>query len=1004
MSNVSAVTNPQRELKKVSNNLQGEGVLAFKQKVVSYSASEAGGAQTVNMITRTAVDKQGELSSTNNVLDLALDGNGMLIVSDSPDGQVSFTRVGNFSQDKLGFWRNGPKMYLHAQKYDREGNLPQDKSQLSGLEAVNFANMKGSPKATTFVSIAANLNAKQKSLRGAGPENGFSMKRLGKNKSTKASDILLPDRVGNKSLRIGDQMRFKSADGEEMQVEYGGIAQAKKPSGTNPIFGSSSSSKIFTFSQPQNAGAGKVVDGEQFRITVGGGQVYTFTASQGKTTGMNFNSIRTLANAINKISGLSARVEDDRLYIAPKDANKSIAFGNVGGSTIVDTLGLQDIGQAVGEIKRFNSIEGLRDVINRDQADNSLRATIEDDDIKITSLLATSALNLRSTPVSGNKISRAVVNPGDRAQDQATVYIEAKDSDLRPGEFVRLKGMVAAVGALPDAVYMVGSADENGFTVNIVDDAPANYNLANATLNPADATWERAAGVSGEKKEAAITRADVGGGPQTIRIDLNAHNLNVNDIIYVEGGSFNLNIENVAGGGPAMKTIILPSGYYAVTNVGGGGNFFEITATDADAAVPGAVASDNGVSFRKIEGSNGVAIADVAVGGGPFNTNIFTSGAAAGSTSVTYHLGGGTGVHGYSVGSVIKFKDLPNPHVIDNINLYNDIEYIVSAVNENGITFDANSPNLDGNPAGAALAGGQSQGLNVAGLRETTIDSSARLLEYFKVDPKKEQYDEVYNASVVEKNLSNGAFKTGVETYPLQLVDSEGFKFTVLMNFAKLDNNKWAVEIAAQKNDEGVYDITNLLGGNVIKSGTLEFDRFGEFLRADGFDDKLEFQRTNDTEPMRITVDWENKLGDVKSVSLTQTNAKTNFESIQSDGRSTGILSSVNISPDGIVSGTFSNGEVRNLYKIPVATFANINGLKPGKNSTYSITGESGDLLIKDAGEGGAAKIVSGALELSTVDKTEQIVNANLVSQNSSAAVKVIAVNNEMQKNAINNI
>ena len=55
------------------------------------------------------------------------------------------------------------------------------------------------------------------------------------------------------------------------------------------------------------------------------------------------------------------------------------------------------------------------------------------------------------------------------------------------------------------------------------------------------------------------------------------------------------------------------------------------------------------------------------------------------------------------------------------------------------------------------------------------------------------------------------------------------------------------------------------------------------------------------------------------------------------------------------------NGDVVKLYQIPIAMFANINGLIEVNNATYRITGDSGPAFLKTAGQGGAGQIIGRA-------------------------------------------
>ncbi len=62
----------------------------------------------------------------------------------------------------LGFWKNGADQPLKAWELDKDGNLPQGASLLESLEAVNFANTKGSLEGSTDVKPTGNIHEESK--------------------------------------------------------------------------------------------------------------------------------------------------------------------------------------------------------------------------------------------------------------------------------------------------------------------------------------------------------------------------------------------------------------------------------------------------------------------------------------------------------------------------------------------------------------------------------------------------------------------------------------------------------------------------------------------------------------------------------------------------------------------------------------------------------------------------------------------------------------------------
>ena len=214
--------------------------------------------------------------NTGVISDMAIDGDGMLVVSDTTTGPAKFTRRGDFRQDDLGFWKNGADQLLKAWKLDRDENLPQGASLLKSLEAVNFANTKGSPVATTVVSIAMNLNSDQEALRGNGVD--AIMNRTGLNTGNKIDNILFPEKLGGSSLSLGDEFEFTSSDGIARPLIFGGMVLARRPdNATNStIFGATGANMKLAF--VPTIGATLAV-GHQLRIT-GRTAIFIFSGSR----------------------------------------------------------------------------------------------------------------------------------------------------------------------------------------------------------------------------------------------------------------------------------------------------------------------------------------------------------------------------------------------------------------------------------------------------------------------------------------------------------------------------------------------------------------------------------------------------------------------------------------------------------------------------------------------------------------------------------------------------
>lgn len=112
-----------------------------------------------------------------------------------------------------------------------------------------------------------------------------------------------------------------------------------------------------------------------------------------------------------------------------------------------------------------------------------------------------------------------------------------------------------------------------------------------------------------------------------------------------------------------------------------------------------------------------------------------------------------------------------------------------------------------------------------------------------------------------------------------------------------------------------------------------------------------------------------------------------NFDVIFSDqnGAELGLRTGVVINRDGVVSAQFSNGATAQLYKIPLITFANANGLTEVSGTAYSESQESGEENLREAGTGGAGFVEPSTLEASNVDLADEFARL-IVSQRAFGA------------------
>jgi flagellar hook protein FlgE len=109
-----------------------------------------------------------------------------------------------------------------------------------------------------------------------------------------------------------------------------------------------------------------------------------------------------------------------------------------------------------------------------------------------------------------------------------------------------------------------------------------------------------------------------------------------------------------------------------------------------------------------------------------------------------------------------------------------------------------------------------------------------------------------------------------------------------------------------------------------------------------------------------------------------------------------GQLTGVSVDTAGDVIASYDNGQKVPIYKIPVVTFPNENGLTAKTDGVYEQSGLSGNVTLNQAGTNGAGTIDGSSLESSTVNTSVEFSNMITAQQAYSSASKVISTDTAM--------
>jgi flagellar hook protein FlgE len=229
------------------------------------------------------------------------------------------------------------------------------------------------------------------------------------------------------------------------------------------------------------------------------------------------------------------------------------------------------------------------------------------------------------------------------------------------------------------------------------------------------------------------------------------------------------------------------------------------------------------------------------------------------------------------------------------------------------------------------------------------------------------------------------------------IFDSLGNEHIVTLYYQKTSTvNEWDVEAYISGADIIPASTTTPVQLGVTTTLTFDPTLGGELAGASDFELPFSFSGTDFVSGAAAQTTTINFQGS------TQNSGGFNVTGLTQDGFPTGRLSGLDISDDGLVRATFTNGQATPLGKIALANFSNAQGLKQIGNTSWTETLDSGQVLAGEAGTGVFGLIQSGALESSNVDLTAELVGLITAQRNFQANSKAIETNNAITQTIIN--
>lgn len=1001
-SGVSGLKGQSNKIGIISDNISNVNTVGYKgnrggfESLVTSSASASqfspGGVIGAN---QQLVNKQGLLQSTDSSTDIAISGDGFFVVNQQSDseGQVYYTRAGSFTQDATGNFRNAAGFFLQAWPLDREGRLPGEtgnlntnsSANLTSLTTVNVTNLTGVAAATSAVSVGANLDAGQTAYPGASgtlqPDPFHNQ-----NDGVAAADILVPGGVN--SLTRGDRLVISTGQGLSYTYRYSGYTYGRDVTnassvgdngqavmsspntltssavalGANPVTTGAAASTTVTITSAAHglatgdsvtlAGITGPIDGipdteinGTHIITVTGANTFTITTTTGATAGATSGggaggtsttlpfTTTASSNVITVRQVGHGLVDNEVVSITGNTAAiAGIPANDFNNSFLVNVIDADHYTITVATTASSTATGGGAGTVVA--STRLFGGTIMDASNSTTRFLA----NTGTSPFSSSALSFTITTT---ATGTVTFTYTSASPNAQLGQFNTLSNLADAISAV------------TGLTARVSD--------GRLYVAPSDAN-------------AAITFANgsqvgTAGPPVQWGID------------WVR----ELGLANIGTGSDRFNTL---SGLADLVNNSSG-----LTANIQSALSSASLTVNVNNPLDTITFSDLPAIANVTLGATPFTTT-------AGSGVVTVTLPSAPSPS-YVTGDVIDmgtlaggpYDGIPAADLSGqfSITVLNATTFTIVAKNSSVATSGTST-----GPAGISLTPPQNYGSLVAelGLVDSLNGASYTAQTTGALGP-------AYDPSDSAKNIAGGTI-TAQFSRPIRVYDSLGTGHDLSMSFIKTDTNTWAVEVYAANADE----VTSSLPSGQVVTGEVTFNGDGSLQSvSSALANPVDITWTNGSVASTITFNWGtagSPFGTVGASSIGKTDGLSQFDSayrvnfVDQNGAPVGDLTSVSITEEGFVVASYSNGQTQNLFKIPLADFANPNQLQTASGNVFLQSAESGEVNLRQSGSSGVGKIASSSLEQSNVELADQLTDMIVAQRAYQANTKVISTTDQL--------
>ena len=321
------------------------------------------------------------------------------------------------------------------------------------------------------------------------------------------------------------------------------------------------------------------------------------------------------------------------------------------------------------------------------------------------------------------------------------------------------------------------------------------------------------------------------------------------------------------------------------------------------------------------------------------------------------------------------------------------------------------------NPAnGMRVQGWMAQEVNGESIVTTAATPTDLIIPVGSKDPAKATENVKFacnlnkNTPEILEGASASDIQKGTWNTEQEIFDSFGNKHLLTVSFRRVvgNPNQWEATVNVDVNNADYTQTRIGLGttDGVENTFRVNFDNYGQLLSVtDSAGNETpetgeivlqasytvpEANADENGNPYRQTFNI--NLGTIGSMknTITQSASISTTKAYSQDGYTLGYLDNFKIDSSGTITGVYSNGTNRVIGQIAMASFTNDRGLEKAGDSTYVETNNSGQAMIGESGVQGKGKLLSGALEMSNVDLSEQMTDMIVTQRGFQSNAKTI--------------